>query len=131
MVNGKLFQVLSSTVGMELRVGGYNDLSEFILKIDYWFHLLNTGLRDGKSKNKPHMEPYCDPCDDRLEWLTSFLGITKQRYLKLRSPRACRVKNKLIEFGSSTWLGQECEENYTEEKMTKMVLKPFKEFILR
>ena len=85
VINGKLFQVLSSTVGMELRVRGYSALSEFILKIDYWFDLLNTGLRDGKSKNKPHMEPYRDPCDERLEWLMSFPGITKQRYLKLSS----------------------------------------------
>ena len=79
IINGKLLQILSSTVGVELRVRGYNALSEFILKIDYWFDFLNTGLRDDKSKNKPYMEPYRDPCDDRLEWLTSFPGKHKAK----------------------------------------------------
>ena len=66
--------VLSSTVGLELQQQGYAALSNFILKIDYWFDLLNTNLYDHKRKLKPHMAPYSTVDDERLEWLRSFSG---------------------------------------------------------
>ena len=59
---------------MELQVRGYKALSEFILQIDYWFDLFNTGFKSGKRKNKPHMEPYREVRDERLQWLASFPG---------------------------------------------------------
>ena len=59
-------------MGLELQRQGYKHLSNLILQIDFWFDLMNTGLRDHKRKLKPHMAPYESVDDQRLGWLRSF-----------------------------------------------------------
>lgn len=67
-------QVLSSTVGQQLKKEGHDALSDFILQMDYWFDIMNTGLKDHQRKLKPHMAPFRDSNDERLLWLRSYPG---------------------------------------------------------
>ncbi|XP_078495476.1 LOW QUALITY PROTEIN: uncharacterized protein LOC144750569 [Ciona intestinalis] len=64
-------QVLSETVGLELKAKGYTQMSDFVLKIDHWFDLLNTGLFEYKRKLKPQLKPYTNINDERITWLTT------------------------------------------------------------
>lgn len=66
-------QTLSTTVALELKRIGKNQLSEFVFLIDQWFDLMNTGLFDGKRRAKPNLEVYKrndENTSKRLKWLS-------------------------------------------------------------